>query len=189
LRFIQENEMFKQDVKDELQELRQLIATNHSTPIPAPSPLSTTIPTRVDTTVTSPSLNTSSTTNIATSAAQPNLDVQTQTMLMLTESFSKLSTVLQDKTSDSKIDWPKFSGDSKRFQTWYLSIMTQISMPPWRDLYDPITHDIVLHTDNVSLNGKLYAKVLASLEGQALQNVIVRKHLRANGLMLLKELV
>jgi hypothetical protein len=118
--------MFKQDVKDELQELRQLIATNHSNPIPAPSSLSTTIPTQVDTTVSSPLLNTSSTTNIATSAAQPNLDVQTQMMLMLTESFSKLSTVLQDKTSDSKIDWPKFSGDSKRFRTWYLSIMTHI---------------------------------------------------------------
>jgi hypothetical protein len=62
-------------------------------------------------------------------------------------------------------------------------------MPPWRDLYDPITHDIVLHTDKVSLNGKLYAKVLASLEGKALQNVINHKHLRANGLILLKELV
>jgi hypothetical protein len=33
---------------------------------------------------------------------------------MLTESFSKLSTVLSEK-SDTKSDWPKFSGDGKKF--------------------------------------------------------------------------
>jgi hypothetical protein len=38
------------------------------------------------------------------------------------------------------------------------------------------------------LNGKLYAKLLVSLEGQALQSIVLRKHLRANGLLLLREL-
>ncbi len=40
-------------------------------------------------------------------------DVQTQMMFMLTESFSKLSTVLVDKQGDTKTEWPKFAGDSK----------------------------------------------------------------------------
>jgi hypothetical protein len=39
------------------------------------------------------------------------------------------------------------------------------------------------------LNGKLYAKLLVSLEGQALQSLVARKHLRANGLLLLREMV
>jgi hypothetical protein len=38
------------------------------------------------------------------------------------------------------------------------------------------------------LNGKLYAKLLVSLEGQALQTIVFRKQLRANGILLLQEL-
>ncbi len=42
---------------------------------------------------------------------------------------------------------------------------------------------------NVSLNRKLYAKLLVCLEGQALQDVVSRSHLCANGLLLLQGLV
>ncbi len=44
-------------------------------------------------------------------------------------------------------------------------------------------------THNTALNSKLYAKLLVSLEGQALQDVVSRSHLRANGILLLHELV
>jgi hypothetical protein len=66
--------------------------------------------------------------------------------------------------------------------------MAQVSLPPWQELYDPTTNDVVSTTSNVTLNGKLYAKLLVSLEGSALQSIVSRKHIRANGLLLLQEL-
>jgi hypothetical protein len=44
-------------------------------------------------------------------------------------------------------------------------------------------------TSNVALNEKLYAKLLTCLEGTVLQNMVSRKHLRADGISLLHELV
>ena len=42
-----------------------------------------------------------------------SIDTQNQVMLMLAESFTKLSTVMvQEKSSDVKYEWPKFSGDT-----------------------------------------------------------------------------
>jgi hypothetical protein len=41
----------------------------------------------------------------------------------------------------------------------------------------------------ILLNEKLYAKLLISLEGQVLQDVVTRSHLCANGVLLLQELV
>ena len=43
-------------------------------------------------------------------------DFQNQMMMMLTESFSKLSLALCDKKEDTKSEWPKFSGDSKKIR-------------------------------------------------------------------------
>jgi hypothetical protein len=44
-------------------------------------------------------------------------DFQAQMMLMLNDTFSKLSTVITDsKSSDAKTDWPKFSGKSKAYE-------------------------------------------------------------------------
>jgi hypothetical protein len=117
-------------------------------------------------------------------------DAQTRMMLMLTESFSKLSTVLVDhKTQDTKSDWPKFAGDAKKFRSWYPSIMALISIPPWNEFYDVSRNDINCTTSNTSLNGKLYAKLISVLEGQALQDGISWSHLHANGVLLLQELV
>jgi hypothetical protein len=42
---------------------------------------------------------------------------------------------------------------------------------------------------NAALNGKLYAKLLLSLEGIASENIISRTYHRANGVLLLQELV
>jgi hypothetical protein len=43
-------------------------------------------------------------------------------------------------------------------------------------------------TSNTTLNEKLYAKLLLCLEGQVFQDMVSRKHLRGNGLLLLTEL-
>jgi hypothetical protein len=81
--------------------------------------------------------------------------MQTQLMVMVSESFTKLSTALQEK-SDPKTDWPKFAGDSKKFGSWYLAIMAQLSLPPWVEFYDSTKNDVITTTLNSSLNGKLY---------------------------------
>jgi hypothetical protein len=96
------------------------------------------------------------------------MDPSQQVMLMLAESFSKLSTMMvQDKGSETKYDWPKFAGDAKVFKAWYLAIVAQLSLPQWQDLYDVSRKDIVTTTTNVSLNSKLYAKLITCLEGLA----------------------
>jgi hypothetical protein len=120
-----------------------------------------------------------------TSTSTP--DFQAQMLAVLNDTFSKLSsvisdtsTVLQDtkqvlhdnKSSDSKLDWIKFSGNHKKFRSWYLAIMAQLSIAPWKDLYDPITNSVVKTTANTNLNGKLYAKVIGALEGSALQHML-----------------
>jgi hypothetical protein len=175
---------FKQEIREEMDELRSLLIPPSSPPLipdaSAGSPKVSTLPSSVSIDAPSaPFANTSS-----------SEDVQTKMMLMLTESFSKLSNVLADnKTQDTKNDWPKFSGDAKKFRSWYLSIMALISIPPWSEFYDASKNDVVLVTTNSALNGKLYAKLISVLDGQALQDMIARSHLRANGLLLLQELV
>jgi hypothetical protein len=99
-----------------------------------------------------------------------------------------MANALTEKT-DTKAEWPKYSGDTKRFRSWYLSVMTQISIAPWHELYDSSKNDVVLSTTNVSLNEKLYSKLILALEGSALQHVVSRKYLRANGLAVLHDLV
>jgi hypothetical protein len=118
-----------------------------------------------------------------------SIDTQNQVMLMLAESFTKLSTVMvQEKSSDVKYEWPKFSGDTKLFKAWYLAILAQLSLPPWQDLYDASRKNIVKTTSNVSLNSKLYAKLITCLEGSALQSIVARTHIHSDGLSVLHDL-
>jgi len=98
-------------------------------------------------------------------------------MALMVESFTNLSKALSDKSTDSKSEWPKFAGDPKKFCPWYLAIITQLSLPPWQEFYDRSTNNIVQITNNATLNGKLYSKILLALEGTALQNMVSRKHL------------
>jgi len=131
--------------------------------------------------------NLTSSTN-ATTGVSSLPDLQSQMLLMLTESFAKLSTAITDKM-DPKSEWPKFSGDIKKFRSWYLAIMAQLSLPPWLELYDASKNNIISTTNNGSLNGKLYSKILLALESSALQSAVSKTHLRANGLLLLHDLV
>jgi hypothetical protein len=192
-RVIQANEDFKNDVCSELEDIRRLLTqhqvTTNSTPkiTSAPVTSSTTNPVISDSaSVSSDSSSTTTSNALQFSSKSPTNDVQTQMMMMPMETFSKLSTVLVDKTSDTKSDWPKFSGDSKNFRAWYLAIMAQFSLPPWQELYDPTSNDVVSATSNATLNGKLYAKLLVSLEGSVLHSIVSRKHIRANSLLLLQ---
>jgi hypothetical protein len=197
-RIANDNEVFKNDVRAELDGLRTLLDRYNITSNPAQVPSSTTqsiltscspvrslpIQTEMTPVVTavSPTAPTNSTLDMTT-------DPQTRMMLMLTETFAKLSSTLSDKKEETKSDWPKFSGDQRKFRPWYMAIMSQLSLPPWQELYDPITNEPVQATANTPLNAKLYAKLLVSLEGSAFQSIVSREHLRANGLLLLQDLV
>jgi hypothetical protein len=194
-----ENDDFKRDIRSELDGIRFLLSNQQhgsSTNIPASSSVgqfssSLPVPAPVTSTISSSPGSIAVSTGIQNqgSSTLSSAAFQNQMMLMLTESFSKLSSALCDKKDDTKSDWPKFSGDSKKFRPWYLAIMAQISLPPWQVLYDPTTNDVVKTTTDDRINGKLYAKLLISLEGGALQNVVSRAHLRAKGILLLQDLV
>jgi len=53
-------------------------------------------------------------TTLASSPPSSIQDIQSQMLMMPTDSFSKLSTILSEK-SESKSNWPKFSGGAKKF--------------------------------------------------------------------------
>ena len=148
------------------QQIQHTSVTNQASSVTIPSSLPTSVSTSSAPSVTSLAMASTSVAPVTSSGLAPGIDVQTHMMQLLTDSFSKLSSVLADKSTDTKSDWPKFSGDSKKFRAWYMSIMAQLSLPSWTDLYDSSTNDIVVSTADVTLNGKLYSKLLLSLEGQ-----------------------
>jgi len=92
-----------------------------------------------------------------------------QVLLLLTDSFTKMANALTEKSGDTKAEWPKFGGDGKKFKAWYLAIITQLSIAPWREFYDQIKNDVVTVTTNTALSEKLYSKLILALEGTALR--------------------
>ena len=197
---VDSNSKFKQEVQDELQEMRQFLAeqkrllglqsSSDVTMVPTISPVTlpsvSSVPSMQNVAPPVVPQSVQSSTLDSTTASQ---DINAQMLLLLTDSFSKLSTALTEKSDSTKSDWPKFSGDHKKFRSWYLSIMAQLSLPPWKEFYDSSKNDVILSTTNSTLNGKLYSKLLLSLEGIAQQSTVAKKHLRANGLYLLQDLV
>jgi hypothetical protein len=148
----QENENFKREVRAELVSSSSQRSSS-CTPLsavtaPVGSP-AVVIP--------SSSSHLSSPASVVPSNSCSVTDFQTQLLTMLNDTFCKLSTTIGETKSESKSEWPKFSGDLKKFRTWYMSIMAQISLPPWRELYDCNTNDVVTSTTNELLNGKLYS--------------------------------
>ena len=196
-RLNQEHEVFKQEIRQEMLQLRggnssvhmsmpssgTTSAASHLSSTSSMSPVTPTLPS-----VSVPATSSQVSSQVSTSAAALGDPFQTQILQMLNETFTKLSTVLSESKNDAKSEWPKFSGDISKFRDWYLAIMAQISLSPWNLLYDPIKNDIVESTSNSQLNSKLYAKLLVCLEGQAMKNMVSRKHVRANGILLLQEL-
>jgi hypothetical protein len=192
-RLKQDHEIFKQELCREVHSHQQGQCSNPQIVSPMSSspvlPISNSSVLPQGSSQISPDTNSllNSSTIVSTAGNNPEV-FQAQMLQMLNDTFSKLSTVLVDSKIETKSEWPKFSGEISKFKDWYLGIMAQLSLPPWNLLYDPLRNDVVSSTSNSSLNGKLYAKLLVCLEGQAMKTMISRKHLRANGIMLLQEL-
>jgi hypothetical protein len=182
-RVVQSNDAFKQEICREWQSIQNTTIPSTSSTIPNTTNVS---PPSTAAAVSPQVISSLSTTTTIPNSS--NNDFQSQMLLLLNETFSKLSTVIMDMKSESKAEWPKFSGDTKKLRSWYLAIMAQLLLSPWQSLYDPVKNDIISSTTNSQLNGKLYAKLLVSLDGQALQNMVFWKHLCTNGLLLLQEL-
>lgn len=183
----QDHENFKQEMRRELLRLNQVSGLPSSV-LSSPTPPPATIVPSITQLVPSSGVNLSSPI-MSSSAGSAPTDVQLQMMQLLNDTFSKLSVVLDTKSSDTKSEWPKFQGDHKKFRGWHLAILAQMCLPPWKELYDSTTNGVMLTTGNTALNEKLYAKLLTCLEAQVLQNMVSCKHLRADGLLLLQELV
>jgi len=191
---LQDNESFKRDVKLELESLRSILVKPEIS-VPTSSPPSTTTSAVVQsqssgvTSNSSPHVPLNNTTVNMIPQASGSQDSTNQVMLMLADSFSKLSTMMgQEKSNDMKYEWPKFAGDSKNFKAWYLAIIAQLSLPQWQDLYDISRKDVVKNTSNGTLNSKLYAKLITCLEGSALQSIVARTHLHSDGISVLHDL-
>jgi len=160
---VQDNQIFKQEMCAEMDELRQLLyhpklssplpglSDSMVPPLPEPSAMQ---PPSSSQNMQPPSrsgFHQVSQGSMSTSASlNSNPDLQTQMMYMLPESFSKLSSALSEKSSELKSHWPKFSGDVKKLRPWYLAIIAQISLPPWQE-YDSTKHDIVSTTSNIPI--------------------------------------
>ena len=176
-RVIDGNARFKQEMCGELDEMRQFLSDQKRLLGIQSSPSSssgTNAPSITPSVQVSSTSTVPSNSSMSVTSGQANQDVQSQLMVMLSESFSKLSTALSEK-SDPKSDWPKFSGDVKKFRSWYLAIIAQLSLPPWQEFYDTTHHDIHPSTTNAVLNGKLYSKLLLALDGVALQSTVSKK--------------
>jgi hypothetical protein len=90
---------------------------------------------------------------LSTSQSSTPQDFQNQMMMMLTETFTKLTTVMMDtKTSKTKADWPKFSSDTRKFRHWYLAIVAQILLAPWKEFYNSSSNTLVISMRSCMLN-------------------------------------
>jgi hypothetical protein len=186
---IQDNASFKTSVQNEIDELRCLLLAQQTSSVgTSVTPTNTVVSTAPEVT---PVLNTSSALDVpshlpvtsSNSSPVSTSDTQSQALQLIADSLSKLSMVVtSDKTTVTKMEWPKFSGQAKKFRTWYCTIVAQLASAPWKELYDSTTNSVVSTTTNVVLNEKLYSKLLLALEEYVLQTIISRKHLRGNGL-------
>jgi hypothetical protein len=100
-------ELFMAEVRNELDTFRAMLHTSQpANEVPASSAVAS------STTLSSPPIPI---TQVSVSPSN-STDLQSQMMLMLTDSFSKLSTAIMDQKQDAKSDWHKFSGDPKKFR-------------------------------------------------------------------------
>ena len=170
-RVTNENMILKQELQSAMQHTSGIPQSGgaSSATLWVPAQTTSTLPSPVS----SSSVSVPISTQVVSSSSHLSNDLQLQMMALLSETFSKLTTVLTDtKASDSKTKWPKFNREVKKFRTWYLAILAQLSLAPWSELYNADTHALVATTTNTTLNGKLYAKIITCLEGQVLQNMV-----------------
>jgi len=158
------NDAFQQEVRDGILELRALLCQQRSNvPVPASSMSSM----NYISPQASPDTIVNTTSVAITSSISPPAASTDDVLRLLTEAFSKMATAMSEKSMDSKVEWPKFSGDSRKFRSWYLAIMTQSAIAPWKELYDSSKIDVVSMTMNAILIEKLYVSIplISTLKG------------------------
>jgi hypothetical protein len=131
---VYDNEVFKQEVCEELCNLQTELSSSNTTPA-SKLKCASSIQINKDPTHSGSSVVLNAT-PVSPCQSTNTMDFQDQTLVMSNDTFSKLSTVITDNKNDFKSEWLKCSGDSKKFCSWYLAIMAQLSFHPWQELYD-----------------------------------------------------
>jgi hypothetical protein len=140
----QENETFRQNVLAEVHRANSDSNNGSTSSQVSTQPLvsSTAVPPNTTTSGLSASVSTSSSSQ----------DFQEQMMTMMNTTFTKLTTVMSEaKSTESKADWPKFAGDMRKFKPWYLAIVAQLSIAPWKEFYDSTNNTVIKTTGNTAL--------------------------------------
>ena len=96
----------------------------------------------------------------------------------------------QKTEMSSSIKFPKFSGKSSAdFTSWYEQILSIIAIPPWQQLYDSATNDVVDESQAPTvLSQKLYSSLQVCMQGEAQTIMRDKTHLRGKSISYLKTL-
>jgi hypothetical protein len=114
---VEDHNDFKQEVRSKLDELHMLVL-QQGQPTPQLQEFPRTIESSSSPPIMTSRVNTTpipDTVPAVVSDSSSIRDLQSQMMLLMTESFSKLSTAFVEGKSKSKTEWPKFHGDPKKF--------------------------------------------------------------------------
>jgi len=114
---VEDHNDFKQEVRSKLDKLHMLVL-QQGQPTPQLQEFPRTIESSSSPPIMTSRVNTTpipDTVPAVVSDSSSIRDLQSQMMLLMTESFSKLSTAFVEGKSKSKTEWPKFHGDPKKF--------------------------------------------------------------------------
>ncbi len=101
-----------------------------------------------------------------------SIDIAASALFEYQSRFSKSdddTTVISEKSSETKSDWPKFSGNTKNFWHWYLAIIAQLSLSPWNEFYNPVTNMMIHSTGNTKLMKNYMPSFFSVLRGKYLK--------------------
>jgi hypothetical protein len=107
------NENFQREIRDDILELRSLLHLQSSN-VPMTSSSASTAPIQI-----TPSLSVTPPAVLSNSVPSITSHSTDDVLHLLAKSFSKITSVMTEKTMESKAEWPKFTGDHKKFRSWY----------------------------------------------------------------------
>ena len=119
----------------------------------------------------------------ATQPVTPPINPQSQLNVDVITQLAKLSKSTTEH-SKRRITFPKFSG--KDFHAWYDSIISILSSPSWKELYDATTDDAVSVEPGTDTSAELYTSIKSCLQGDAQTTMLNKKGVRGKGIKFLQ---
>jgi len=119
----------------------------------------------------------------ATQPLTPTINPQSQLNVEVITQLAKLSKSTNEH-SKRRITFPKFSG--KDFHAWYDSIISILSSPSWKELYDATTDDAIAVEPETDASAELYTSIKSCLQGDAQTTMLNKKGVRGKGIEFLQ---